>query len=646
MTLPNLIDNSGNDIRLGPVLGKGGEGTVYSIASSDELVAKVYHKPLSADRAAKIQIMSSCSNGDVKQVSAWPVGLLLSKADRTPIGLLMPKVADAKDVHKLYSPKSRLSEFPKGADWRFLVRACANIARAFGAIHGTGCIIGDINEGSVLVANNATVKLIDCDSYQVVAHGKRYPCVVGVETFTPPELQGKNLGEVVRNSNHDNFGLAIMMFLLLFMGRHPFAGRFMGRGDMPIPKAISEFRFAYSAMRADVQMDRPPHTPALSIVGDEVAFLFERAFAKQMVQGGRPAPSEWVQALVGLEKSLKRCDANASHWYRKEASCPWCPMEASTGVELFPYVPLGTGKPVGDLPSVWRQIEALSSPGPAPEIHVPCPDATAEALSIAGSFKRANILAFGSALLIGGFGVFGGLSAPAPLLLLFAALLSFFGARRWLDRSGDVYKFREAEATARGVWTRAQQQWAERTGSGAFDAKKQEVLRHKTAVDYLPQLRATKLDELKKSVRQAQLSRFLDNFDIDKAKLDGIGDGRKRTLQSYGIETAADLLRPTVESVPGFGPKLCGVLYAWRRSLEARFTFNPATGVDRRDIDKIEHEIAVERQKLEQSIRSGYEELQQLHGKILHSRAQLRGSVEAAYAAYLQADVNYKAVSR
>ncbi|MHC2535268.1 hypothetical protein [Bradyrhizobium diazoefficiens] len=645
MPPPEVVDASGREIRLDALIGQGGEGAVYGIRSSEDLVAKVYHQPLTPERAAKIQFMSSLSNGILNQVSAWPSGLLLAKSGRAPVGLLLPRVKNAKDIHKLYSPKSRLTEFTR-ADWRFLVRACTNTARAFGAVHATGSIIGDINEGSVLVAPDATVKLIDCDSFQITGQGKRYFCEVGVETFTPPELQGKNLRQTVRTVNHDGFGLSVMLFLLLFMGRHPFAGRFLGRGDMPIPKAISELRFAYSAMRADVQMDRPPNTPSLSIVGDEVAFLFERAFAKQMISGGRPEPQDWVQALTGLEKNLVQCRANPSHWHHKVVSCPWCPMEAATRAELFPFVSLGGAVTALDLTALWRQIEGLQSPGPAPNIQATRPAPSAEAVSVANSFRRANVLAFAMALVIGGIGVFGGLSAPAPLLFLIAALVTFFGGRRWLDKSSDVYKFRDAEANARNTWLRAQQEWTERAGSGAFDSKKQEVLRLKALVDHLPTLRKSKLDQLRTSVRQAQLLRYLDQFEIDKASIEGIGNGRKRTLQSYGIETAADLSSTAVENVPGFGPKLCGALYAWRQSVEAGFKFNAATGVDKRDIDKIEHEIGVERRKLEQGVRNGYEELRQHHARVLNARMQLHGPVETAYAEYLQADENYKAVSR
>jgi DNA-binding helix-hairpin-helix protein with protein kinase domain len=639
---PQVVDANGRDVRLMTLIGQGGEGAVYDIAASAEYVAKVYPQPLSPERSTKIQLMAAYASHIVRDFSAWPTGLLFTKVGRSPIGLLMPKVANRKDIHKLYSPKSRRDEF-KRANWRFLIRAGVNTAKAFGAVHSTGCVIGDVNEGSILVAQDATVRLIDCDSFQVISNGKRFSCEVGVETFTPPELQGRNLRDVTRTTNHDNFGLAIMIFLLLFMGRHPFAGRFLGKGEMPIAKAISELRFAYSALRADVQMDKPPGTPPLSIVGDEVAFLFERAFARQMIQGGRPEPAEWAKALSNLEKSLKQCSVSPSHWHHKDSSCPWCPMEAATGVELFPFVVQGESGLTGiDLSTVWRQIEELSNPGPAPEIQLASPSPGVQAQEIAGSFRRANIVAFGVAIAIGSIAIFGGLSAPAPLLLLFAALLSFFGARRWLDKSSDVYKFRDAQTKAETTWHQAEKQWTERCGSKVFDDKKQELARLKQAIDYLPTLRTTKLDQLKSHVRQAQLIRFLDTFKIEDARLDGIGEGRKRTLQSYGIETAADLLSP--KSVPGFGPVLRGTLDVWRNSLERRFVFNPVTGVDRRDVEKVEQEILKERVRLEQAIRSGQNELTQIRTRTLNARSQLKGPVEAAYRDYLQASVDYRTV--
>ena len=98
-------------------------------------------------------------------------------------------------------------------------------------------------------------------------------------------------------------------------------------------------------------------------------------------------------------------------------------MEAATRAELFPFVSLGCDVSTLDLTTLWRQIEGLQSPGPAPNIQATRPSPSAEAAAVANSFRRANILAFAMALAIGGIGVFGGLSAPAPLLFLIAALM-------------------------------------------------------------------------------------------------------------------------------------------------------------------------------------------------------------------------------
>jgi DNA-binding helix-hairpin-helix protein with protein kinase domain len=137
-----------------------------------------------------------------------------------------------------------------------------------------------------------------------------------------------------------------MVFLMLFMGRHPFAGRYLAQGEMPIARAIREYRFAYGSRRASVQMEPPPGTPPLTIVDDDVARLFERAFARETIQGGRPEPSMWASALETLEKRTKQCAAHPSHWYLSNLQlCPWCRMEGETGVSLFPWIAQQTGIP-------------------------------------------------------------------------------------------------------------------------------------------------------------------------------------------------------------------------------------------------------------------------------------------------------------
>ena len=83
------------------------------------------------------------------------------------------------------------------------------------------------------------------DSFQVSADGKTYRCEGGFPEYTPPELQGVAFRDVDRAQDHDCFGLAIVIFQLLFMGRHPFSGAYLGAGEMPLERAIREFRFAY-----------------------------------------------------------------------------------------------------------------------------------------------------------------------------------------------------------------------------------------------------------------------------------------------------------------------------------------------------------------------------------------------------------------
>src|SRR5436305_1351357 len=105
MSTPDVVDSQGRPIHLGALLGKGGEGTVYEVRQTTITVAKIYHKPLTTDRTDKIKAMAAMRSEALAKLTAWPSDLLLTKGTGQPIGLLMPRIANRKNVHHLYGPK-------------------------------------------------------------------------------------------------------------------------------------------------------------------------------------------------------------------------------------------------------------------------------------------------------------------------------------------------------------------------------------------------------------------------------------------------------------------------------------------------------------------------------------------------------------
>ena len=538
----DLYDDGGAKISVGVLLGQGGEGAVWDIPNQPTLVAKVYHKPLLPERAMKIRAMAGMDGIGLKLLTAWPVGLLKQNGVG-PIGLLLPKVAGAKDIHELYNPKSRRSEFQR-ADWRFLIRAAGNTSRAFAAVHHARCVIGDVNHGSILVAPDATVKLIDCDSFQVAANGQHYLCEVGVDTYTPPELQGRSFKGIVRTENHDNFGLAVLVFLLMFMGRHPFAGRYSGHGDMPIAKAIEEIRFPYGIQRAQVLMSQPPGTPPLSIVGPEMGVLFERAFSRSVITAGRPTAREWMAALEQLEKNVTQCRSNSAHWHHKATTCPWCAMEGVTGVALFGLAyEQSASVETFNMLGFWAMVETLQSPGPAPAIVSPPTTPSPKAREV---LRRSHLsYIFGVVAIV--MSIVGATVTGNPGVLLAAVgavILVFL-----IKDSKGIAEIELGYKDAKTQWDKANAEWEKRAGAQIFIEKKITLSDLRRQWEDIPSRKAKLLESLKNNQRQLQLARYLDSFRIASAKIDGIGPGRTQTLESFGIETAFDATRNKVLTV-------------------------------------------------------------------------------------------------
>ena len=91
---PTLLDSAGRPLQLGPQLGSGGEGTVFELRDRSDLVVKLYHKILDAQKAAKIASMAKSANERLLKLTAWPtepIRIGSGNGAVTIVGFTMPQ---------------------------------------------------------------------------------------------------------------------------------------------------------------------------------------------------------------------------------------------------------------------------------------------------------------------------------------------------------------------------------------------------------------------------------------------------------------------------------------------------------------------------------------------------------------------------
>lgn len=605
MTSPQLFVE-GKPVRLGSRIGKGGEGEVFALADDDARAIKIYTAHDGPQREAKIEAIVRLKLAQQSSLVAFPIAIARDQAGKFT-GFTMHRVREHKPIFELYGPGARKQNFQE-ADYRFLVRAALNTARAIAAVHKTGSVIGDINHSGILISKNATAALIDADSFQITDGCKSYLCRVGVPEYTPPELQGMSLGNVTRTVNHDVFGLAITIFLLIAMGRHPFVGSY-AEGEMPIQKAISEFRFAYSRERS-VGMTPPPGACTLDDFPGPMATAFEEAFGPSQ-RDHRPTSLKWVSLLEELERSLQKCPANSLHYYASAAkNCPWCRMEKRLGMVLFlpaNFTIPGTGTGDFNLQQLWAQIEAIRIPTRAEltpafptAAHAPSPEAVAAKQKSEG---RIWLAALGVLIAIL-------IAAAGPALWFVAVGVAIWGfvlARKKNDVSPI---FQERFFSTESEWNEALDRWERRCGIEKIENLKATLTDAKRTYEGLAGERAEHIRVYQTNRQSFQLAQFLDKFRIRDYKISGIGPTKLATLASYGVETAANVTQEKVLAVPGFGPINSKPLFQWQQERARTFVYNlQPNAADQFEFNKIMASIEQRAQTLRQTLTSQAREL-------------------------------------
>lgn len=327
---------TGGALRLESEFRRSGEGSIWR-CEDEHLVAKLYHAPLNTAQRRKLQLMIAHPPRDPTLAAghrslAWPVDLLLDANDQT-IGFVMPAIRDSVTLINVANPTLRKKH--TRFNWRYLLRAAANIAAVFEAVHRAGYVIGDVKDANVLINRQALPALVDCDSFQVRRFWRTHLCPVGTAGYTPPEAIGIDFTRVPRRVQHDRFGLAMVIHLLL-VGDSPFSGRWCGEDDPPdINQLIKHGQSRYHRGSPLVPVARQLPLQALP---PRLRRLIKRALLSGLNRPRkRPSAAVWRRALTAAGNELRICDTNPWHHYHAGLRhCPWCALHETSGADPFP----------------------------------------------------------------------------------------------------------------------------------------------------------------------------------------------------------------------------------------------------------------------------------------------------------------------
>lgn len=574
-----IYDEACSAFNLGERLASGGQGVVWRLAGFNDHLVKIYHNQLSIRETDKQRFLRTKAE-KLKKVAALPISLAFSDSLRTKhIGIFLPYIGGS-EVFELYGTRSRLEHFPR-AGFKFLVQAAYNLAAAFEDLHAQGIVVGDVNERNIKVLPDATVRFIDTDSFQIRNGTEVYTSDVGTPIWTAPELHGINLTGFERTQNHDLFGLAQMIFLILFAGRHPFSGVPKTKQHLLPEEAIRLHAFAFAPAEMGIPLAPPPGSPRMEMLPNEIRAAFFQAFLKESVHPhARPSASRWRQILDEFGRALITCSRNSAHTYwNKAISCPWCGIIREAGVDIFPastvQAPITATNPASNDAYILR----LTTLKPHSfSITIPPP------------FINLN---------------------PSPLPQspkgLWSDLHQIFSAKswkkKWLEPLIESCKSRLLELGTQIASAQAEQQNIINTYNKEYLDRASPLHKIILALKNNAGLYTEYQAVIKGERQRAALRVYLQRFRLRQYKIPQIGPSRLTTILSFGIETAADIDRGSLTRA-GLPSNAVDELIYWRQMQESHFKFDPNQPLSASEIQDVERRVHDKIKKLKEEAAS------------------------------------------
>ena len=230
--------SGGREYVLTGIIAHGRKSIVYETESggkTGEYAAKIYSPEFCTVRQLeKLRLIVSL--GLKCKGVCFPEEVLLNERGEF-CGCLMPR-ADGGSIEELFCTAPEFARrFP---DWKKpdMVLLTMNILDRIKYLHDNGVIVGNLVPENIMFMSTEEIYFIDTDSWQY----REFPCPDGNVYFTPPELLGRDFRTFLRTMGNENFGVAVLVFMLMMQGLPPYASF---ERDLP-EEEIRAGRFPYT----------------------------------------------------------------------------------------------------------------------------------------------------------------------------------------------------------------------------------------------------------------------------------------------------------------------------------------------------------------------------------------------------------------
>lgn len=319
-----VTDQNGVRYELAELLGRGGQGAVYSVKGG-RLAVKIIEESSQADRdRLRNQLM---------HVRRLPLGdLALAKPLemlRPPqTGYIMELLTGMIPIKSLLSPQKgqtlSVEWYLSGGGLRRRLLLLGRAAQIMAQLHGKGLVYSDPSPTNIFVSKSLDaheVRFIDTDNlrYESTPQSSRHR--IFTPSFGAPELVAGKSGVTTLT---DVYAFAILAFQTLTLA-HPFIGDWVNEGEPDLEELAFAGQLPWIDDPEDDRNRASFGIPRQWVLSPRLSETFGRTFGPGRIDPKlRPGTEEWAERLFAAADATITCPDCSSSYFFTQSSCPWC----------------------------------------------------------------------------------------------------------------------------------------------------------------------------------------------------------------------------------------------------------------------------------------------------------------------------------